>query len=112
MRFHLDDLDWALGELLQLIATARLFRTTPLALDRSLFLECLAVVNAQHLQTRLHIYQILNCDQYGERRTPNGNIRVRPSGKATTHESGSVTPTCASGNDSGSEDRQTMGVSP
>lgn len=60
MRFERDDFDWAMGELLHLRSEGRKLGLLPTALDRTLFVECMSVIDAQPLDDRLRARAILN----------------------------------------------------
>lgn len=53
MNFEVDDLDWAMGELLQLFARANRVGVPPHELDAALFHSAWSVLNAQPIEVRL-----------------------------------------------------------
>ena len=110
MRIEKDDLDWALGELQHLIFVAHLSETSAIELDKELFLNCMHVINSQPAKVRIEIDQILNAGYYMKRKVLNGNARRKPGSKAPDDSPGSVETASKIGSNSGSEDREEMGI--
>ena len=59
MRFELDDIDWAMGELLELFSRANRRGVMPHEVDTLLFHEAWTCLNAQPFQLRRRCYRIL-----------------------------------------------------
>ena len=57
--FDIDDIDWAMGELLQMIGEAKRARCWPHAYNPLLFYRCMHVIGRQPLDERLACMQIV-----------------------------------------------------
>ena len=57
--FDIDDIDWAMGELLHMIGEAKRARCWPQAYNPLLFYRCMHVIGRQQLEVRLGCIEIV-----------------------------------------------------
>lgn len=111
MRFEPDDLDWALGELLNLKSLAYRRYTTPFDLDPQLFQECMWVINSQPLDVRLALFEVLNGFKLGSRKASHAIARPKARSSHAVDPSRGTAAASEERPDTGRKDRAPLGVS-
>jgi hypothetical protein len=100
-----DDLDWAVGELLQLWAAAFRYGTTAYRLSTALCLECEAVIKRQDAATQREIGA-----SFEQLRKRYGYVQSSPSGGVSPSSSRGTSPASEGGRDSGREGGSSLGI--